>query len=428
MAVSRPLAAVIAALRPSTGATVPGTLSRASYEDARALLGEGAVNWAIAVARSTADLVIGEDRDDPGIPLAEIYRATEAMLLEILEELVGKPRAAQLGQDQRDVVRLSAAREIPFERIVLSLRQAQGLWADLLFDQVSDGDAKPMLKTLFTVLGGSFDRVVDSVIREYLAEQERLLSSAAARRRELIEALVAGRPVDHDAARALLGVDLDHHHLALVIRADPPMAAGHLYGELRQVAWAAARILGVDRVLLHEAAEDQLWAWITAPRIGDGARLAELAGQLDRATVRMAVSSARAGADGFRRSLTEARAADLVASFGRNGRVISHQQVGLAALLGSDLERARWFVGDHLGELARNDPSAHELRETLNHYYRTNMSLIAAAGPLHVHRNTVIHRLHRIEQIIGHPVSANVQEVRAALLLVAAFGDAVLIP
>jgi DNA-binding PucR family transcriptional regulator len=427
MPVIRPLAAVVASLRPAQDATVPGAMPHADYEQARALLGEGPVGWAIVVARRTADLAIGQDRDDPRAPLAEIYRATEAMLLEILEELVGKLPASRLGQDQRDVIRLSAAREIPSERIVRGLRLAQSHWVDLLFDQAGDVDAKVMLKTLFTVIAGSFDRVVDGVVNEYLAEQERLLTSAAARRRELIEALIAGRPVDRDLARAMLGLDLDGQHLALVIRADPPTRAGAVQAELRQVAWAAARILGVDQVLLHEAAEDHLWAWATAQRIDAGTGLGDLADQLAKARFRIAVGSVRARADGFRRSLAEARAADLVARYGSHGRVIWHRGVDLAALLGSDLERARWFVADHLGELARSDPLADELRETLIHYYAANMSLVGAATPLHVHRNTVIHRLRRIEQILGHPVRTDVLEVRAALLLIAEFGDAVLI-
>ena len=55
------------------------------------------------------------------------------------------------------------------------------------------------------------------------------------------------------------------------------------------------------------------------------------------------------------------------------------------------------------------------------------MSLLGAAAPLHVHRNTVVYRLRRIEQILGHPVTEGTLEVRCALLLVERFGAAVLV-
>jgi len=430
MSVTQPLQAIVLGLRPFSGrqsTAAPPALPPSDYERARNVLGPGPVDWAIGVARHTADLAIGDDANDPRAPIAEVKRATEAALVEILEELAGGPPGPSLGPDQREVVRLSAARDIPFERIVEGLRLAQSYWTELLLDQAGYANTKATLKPLLAVVGRSFDRVVGAVIREYLAEQARQLDSAAARRRDVVDALIDGRPVEPDLARARLGINLDHEHLALVVQTNSPSNARAAHIDLRRAASAAGRLFGVAQPLLHDAGEDQLWVWITKARIANPASLRALEAELAATTIRVSVGSVRSGAEGFRRSHLDARAASVIAALRAQGGLVFYRQVELAALVGHDLDAARWFVRDHLGGLATNAGSSNELRKTLDVYYESNMSLVAAALPLHVHRNTVVHRLHRIEEILGHPVSCNVLEVRVALQLVSEFGDSVLV-
>ncbi|MCP2252771.1 PucR C-terminal helix-turn-helix domain-containing protein [Prauserella aidingensis] len=50
------------------------------------------------------------------------------------------------------------------------------------------------------------------------------------------------------------------------------------------------------------------------------------------------------------------------------------------------------------------------------------MSLIGAAGPLHVHRNTMAYRPQRSEKILGSPVTDRALELQCALHLVEHYG------
>src|SRR5699024_10102811 len=120
---------------------------------------------------------------------------------------------------------------------------------------------------------------------------------------------------------------------------------------------------------------------------------------LARRKVRLAAGAVHRGPSGFRRSHREALAAERVAAY-TGDPVVRYGDIALAALLGTDMELAGWFVRDHLGPLARRDPGAAGLRATLAEFYRHNHSLVAAAEPLHVHRNTVVYRLRRIERLL----------------------------
>lgn len=329
--------------------------------------------------------------------------------------MIGEPPVVRLGRDQREVVRLSAAHDIPFERIVDSLRLAQRHWTDLLLEEADPHHIKTILKPLLTSVSRSFDRIVNGVIREYVAEQARLSESAAARRRATVEALVAGQPVDLGVARDRLGIDLEVEHVALVMKAEASPRLPNT--DLQRIAVIAGRLLGDPHPLLHDAGDNELWAWVSRPSIGSLAQLEALRDDLVRTSARMGVGPARAGAEGMRRSHRDARATCAVAGLGGQHRLLFYQDVDLAVMLSHDLEAVRWFVEDHLGDLAGDDETNRQLRETLERYYESNMSLIAAAEPLHVHRNTVVHRLRRIEEILGHPVTRDVLQVRVALML-----------
>ena len=178
---------------------------------------------------------------------------------------------------------------------------------------------------------------------------------------------------------------------------------------------------------MHQPSPNTVWLWASHPRSLSLDGLTSQEAPVRRLGLRLAAGSPRAGAAGVRRSHRDALAADRMPAPDDGGpAVVRYHDVDLCALLAADLEQARCFVRDHLGGLADSRPDIDELRETLTQYYRANMSLLGAAAPLHVHRNTVVYRLRRIEQILGHPVTEGTLEVRCALLLVERFGTDVL--
>jgi purine catabolism regulator len=85
----------------------------------------------------------------------------------------------------------------------------------------------------------------------------------------------------------------------------------------------------------------------------------------------------------------------------------------------SDLES---FYQDTLGALLEYDrKNGAELLKTLNAYFATCGSLTDAAERLHLHRNTLLYRLHRVREIAG--IDLDDPDVRLALQLALRIGE-----
>lgn len=375
-------------------------------------------------AAATTEAIAEANADIPDLRLTEIRRAAEDILRRILRELAGESVDTGLSDDQQEIVRDTAARGKPFSRIVRALRLAQRQWIALLLDDLElRCHADPA--RVADVVTGQIDAVVDASVSSYLQEQERMLVGAEARRRDLVEALVAGQKRDPSVCRATLGLDLDDHHLAMVVRHTGPGARSG--SELRRTAERAAQAAGGRHALIHEATSGSVWLWASSPRALDLTAMSHIDNVAIRAGHRVAAGSVRPGVAGFRRSHREALTADRLPDPDDGGpATVSYADVALAVMLAADLEQARWFVADRLGGLAAATGQASEQRETLSRFYEANQSLVGAAGPLHVHRNTVVYRLQRIERLLGRPVDDGAAENRCALLLAEHFGDAVL--
>jgi DNA-binding PucR family transcriptional regulator len=134
------------------------------------------------------------------------------------------------------------------------------------------------------------------------------------------------------------------------------------------------------------------------------------------------------GIGGFRRSHEEALEAARVAALagGDAAAVMRYERVELAALLASDLPKARAFVAARLGPLAAATESAGRLRETLLAFLAANGSGTRAAKELYVHHNTVAYRVKRAEELLGRRVTDDPIELTCALTLAAVLGSAVL--
>ena len=136
-----------------------------------------------------------------------------------------------------------------------------------------------------------------------------------------------------------------------------------------------------------------------------------------RPEVRVAVGVPCQGPAGFRRShLASADAYRVARAAGRTG-VTGYAEVGVLALLSADPERTRWFVAEELGDLAGAGPALADLRETALCYLDSGRNLMDTARRLHVHRNTVVYRLAKIERLLGRPLDERAFATQAALTL-----------
>lgn len=384
--------------------------------------GPGPLGWVTGTAAACTDLLV-EHSPYPALPVEALTRAHQEMLLCLLLTLGGQPWPARDDElSQPEIVRFVVEREIPLDAGVGMIRRAQGHFVERLLAHAAAQNARGDIQlSIVVVVTRWMDRYLDTQIRDYLAEQERVRRGSSAQRRRMLDDLLAGRLVDSVAVQETLAVDLHCYHRALVLTSHDHSPRG--IDALELCAARAGRTLDPPVLLRHEPSRGVVWLWVSGPSASDAVDLlSEMVGN-DRVRVRVGVGSPHQGPTGFRRTHLEAVDAERVARLYGRGPVVLHRDVALAVLLGRDPERARWFVDTHLRDLARPGEPATELRETLRCFYQSQMRLVTASAQLKVHRNTMIHRLRRIESLLGHPVGENTTEVSCALLILDLLAD-----
>ena len=125
------------------------------------------------------------------------------------------------------------------------------------------------------------------------------------------------------------------------------------------------------------------------------------------------------GVEGFVLSHREALAARRVVQLRGEARAAraSFPELALEALMVDDVEAARRFAARELGPLAAADDATVRLASTLAVFLDEGASFVRAARRLGVHTNTVTYRVHRAEELLGHPVNERQLELRVALRL-----------
>ncbi|CAK7279229.1 helix-turn-helix domain-containing protein [Streptomyces sp. RM1] len=194
-----------------------------------------------------------------------------------------------------------------------------------------------------------------------------------------------------------LGIDLDRPHVLLVARADDP-ARGRL-------ADAAVRYLfgngGISAE--HEGAVVLL---LPCDGTGPGAAARTAAGQLGQLTG-VPVTVAGAGPAAGPRALADAHAEGLrclraLRVLGRTGHGASVAELGFLGVLLGDGHDVDGFVTAVLGPLLEYDARrGTQLVRTLRAYFDRGGSLTRAKEELHVHVNTVVQRLDRVQALLG---------------------------
>ncbi|WP_205698511.1 CdaR family transcriptional regulator [Conexibacter sp. SYSU D00693] len=247
------------------------------------------------------------------------------------------------------------------------------------------------------------DAAMADVAAAYDAEREASIRRDAARRDQVLRALLTGTVVDTEEAERVLGHRLDGAHVAVLAWRDGQEGEA-LVDEVR----AALRTAGSERPLLVAEPGGAVVAWLTAPR------WSALTEALAAAGLRAVAGSAQDGAAGFARSREQADLALVVARRGGDAVLTRYEDVALAALLTRDADAARRFADEELGPLAA--PGAALLRATLSAFYAAAHDQSRTAHALGLHRNTVARRLARAEQLLGSPLTERVRERGAALV------------
>ena len=331
-------------------------------------------------------------------------RANARCILTALARRDGRPPPADIPPEALDVARTVVRRGIHLDELYQAYRRGQNIfWQRWM---ACAGQAAPpggqhaqLLETSSQFVFDYVDHVMGRVIAEAQREREELLGGALARRTETVRLILDGAPISRQRAGEQLGYELARRHTALILWAEPP---GDTQGALESAATIIARAAGAHRPLTLPAGTSTLWAWIGTDSDPPPSALRDAITQA-QPYVRVAVGPTRAGITGFRRTHTAALAIQrLLAGHPGGERLALYHDLEVTVLAAQDQDRAAEFVATTLGPLAADTPTAARLRETLRVFLDEAENAPRAAARLHTHRNTVLKRIERATESLGH--------------------------
>ena len=177
------------------------------------------------------------------------------------------------------------------------------------------------------------------------------------------------------------------------------------------VAEAFGQACGSPRVLSVPASTATRWVW--APGSG-GTDIAALL-QVVRAApdIRVAIGPTADGIDGFRRSHFDAiTTQQMMARLHSPQQLALFTDIQLVALITADADRAAEFVHRVLGDFESASP---ELHDTVRVFVTEQCNASRAAARLYTHRNTLLRRLARADELLPRPLAECSVDVAVAL-------------
>jgi DNA-binding PucR family transcriptional regulator len=249
----------------------------------------------------------------------------------------------------------------------------------------------------------------------YNDERVRWARGSAAVRAEMLHRLLEGDRIPASRASTALRYDVNPIHIGFILWADPDRPAATSSADLEQLAVAVAEALGRGASMLVSIGHWVVWGWVTVAESSPPRKCCPTLPD----DVQVAVGNPAEGIDGFVRTHQEALAARRVAGlFGRRyAAIVRHRSVALMALLSADPLSAARFVETELGVLAAPTDAIARLRETLRVYFDENGSPSRTARRLNVNKNTVVYRVAKAEELLGHDLVDRRPELEAALRL-----------
>jgi PucR C-terminal helix-turn-helix domain/GGDEF-like domain len=321
-----------------------------------------------------------------------------------------------------DYARTLAQQDVPATALIRAYRVGQARFLHLCIEELlrqSPGDHLEGLATLQMVesISDYVDSVVEQVLTTYALARDGWLRDRSAVLALRVRELLRGEPVDVTATERAFDYRLDRHHVGLILWVGPPSRPDALE-RIRRFVGSLGQSLGLTSApLLVPADESTAWAWL--PAESSVARDGELRSALAaEPLVSVAVGEPAEGIEGFRRSHQQATSARAVALAAGDQRapVTPFVDVAPIAMLCSDLDSARAWVHETLGDLAVDSSRNQGLRETSLVFLQTGGSYTATADQLFLHRNTAQYRVRKAEEVRGRPLREGRLDVELALL------------
>ncbi len=283
------------------------------------------------------------------------------------------------------------------------------LWMNVVFGLTSDPKE---LRELLDVSAQSISAYIDANMEEIAAfiqaEREQRLRGSPVERRELVTLILEGAAVSAQQASQRLGYELERAHHGAIVWSEE--AASEI-GALEAAAHALEQCAGAGQTLTVIVNAATLWVWTRGGTSIDLSALRQKVKGL--AGVRIAMGSASAGIEGFRHAHVDALTTQrLLVRLRSRARVVHFDMIRLVALVSQNPHGLQQFISHTLGALAAAAPT---LRRTLQTFLSTGCNATLAAALLHTHRNTLLRRLARAEELLPRPLEQHRTHVAAAL-------------
>jgi len=256
---------------------------------------------------------------------------------------------------------------------------------------------------------GDFNERTLAVVRQVVDEERaELLRGVLPGRREMVELLLDGAPVQPERASAQLGLEIRKPLTAIVVwtlESDADQSA------IEEVVDHLARTTERSRHVVMFRSAGVAWMWVSG-------RPAEVK-DIERALrgwpqLRVAIGETRTGTEGFRASHRSAQAVQRLISRSGLRQVARADDTRLAALLSRYGDEAADFARIVLGDLATAPP---EILLTVRTYLEELGNVSRTAERLHTHRNTVVRRLEKADALLPQPLIERPLDTAAALEL-----------
>lgn len=354
--------------------------------------------------------------EDPVI-LAACRRANRAELLHWANanmQRPGEPVEPYVSADMVDTARELAHRGLS-ELLMNVARSTQNtaweLWMKMAFGLTQD---PALLEEFLDVSSRSISEFIDSNMRVItqiiLEEKQAQAHDDHVDKRSLVSRLLDGRDIDTEQFGRRLGYSLAQKHLAYLVWSETAEAQ---VGELQDLARALANLTGATSALIVFAGPATLWAWSCVTKPVD---LLSLQSAMARfPTLRAAIGAPASGLNGFRRSHLEALTTQrLMGRLAGAPPLASIDQVRMVSLMTQDARATRQFILSTLGRLA-SEPMV--LQQSLHAFLAQGCNVTQTAEMLGTHRNTLLRRLERAQDLLPIPFAEHRIQIAAALEL-----------
>lgn len=281
-------------------------------------------------------------------------------------------------------------------------------WMQICFGLTSDPEE---LRELLDVTALSISTYVNDTIAgisvRMQQELDALRHGTNAERRAAVTLVLGGSPISARRAELKLGYGLTGPHTAAVVWSTDRVGLEELEGAAEELA----RLSGASRRLTVVATAGTLWVWLPVSASVCTEQLAEHLSA--RPEVCVSIGRPGRGVDGFRRSHFDALTTQrMLARLSSARQIARYEEVQLVALMTVDPAHADEFVAGVLGGLRDADAA---VRQVVRTYIREQCNTSRTAERLYTHRNTVLRRLARADELLPRPLTEDIVGVGAAL-------------